>query len=135
MNNDLHDVAITYFNQQEINFKANIFGTTFFNCEIWWNDHQGNKKMVSDFNLYDYKRDNYMCKHNDCFWNAREDGLYFLDVDDKVNPKLIITWNTVVPDKNKGKHYQPPLFSVPSGKPKVPSPGGGGKKGGGKHGK
>ncbi|KAL5720190.1 hypothetical protein ACHQM5_012877 [Ranunculus cassubicifolius] len=100
--NNLEDHAITYFNQQEINFKVNLYGTTYFKCDIGWTDHQGNLKTVSNYNIYDFKRDNMKCKRNDCFWNAREDGLYFLEVDSKVNPKLMIGWTTIPGAGKKG---------------------------------
>ncbi|XVF61739.1 hypothetical protein PTKIN_Ptkin08bG0154700 [Pterospermum kingtungense] len=52
-------------------FKTNFFGSTLYWCNMYWSNHYG---------AFDVFWENHallvMCNFKECFWSARDDGLY-----------------------------------------------------------
>lgn len=122
---DLHELVLPYGSQHEIKFKVNIFGTTYFRCNFWYLGSDGANNTIEDFMLYDFKQHQSKCDHNDCWWHARETGLYLWEnKDTKYDPTFEIGWNKGKPDPRK--KWKPPIPGY-SWKPGKPVEGGGGQ--------
>lgn len=104
---DLRQQMIQYGTQYEIKFKVNLFGTTYFKCDLWWIDIEGANNTIQNFNLYDYEVHWDKCDHNDCWWTARETGLYFTEhASTNHGLKLFAKWKRGKPDQKR--RFWPP---------------------------
>ncbi|XVF61735.1 hypothetical protein PTKIN_Ptkin08bG0154300 [Pterospermum kingtungense] len=70
-------------------FRANFFGSTLYWCNMSWSKHQGSFEVfVMNYSMLQ------KCDFKECFWSARDDGLY-LENDSDGSWLKLYNWTSV----------------------------------------
>lgn len=77
--NDFGNTTIYANNNFHFHFCTTPFEDTLFFCHLWWGSKQ---RAFEVFNI-NHNR----CTEDECYWEAKEDGIYF----SKYYPKIVLT--------------------------------------------
>ncbi|XP_021907279.1 S-protein homolog 21-like [Carica papaya] len=88
---DLGKHALAVGGDFSFSFQVSLFGTTTFWCDVnWGNIDRGSYVVFTrDYGLWE------SCDYKNCFWSARDDGLYLMDIPHGRRYKLVYSWSSM----------------------------------------